>query len=73
MGALRQLLLPVVNDCSHIMMNLVKTILKEDTRLAELCANIGKLWQQLILTDKSFCSPQVCMIKITFPTLTAPK
>jgi hypothetical protein len=51
LAALRRLKLPWVNDCTHVMMNIVKDIFKEDEELTTLCQNVGTLRQQLNLTD----------------------
>ena len=57
LAALRVLALPVVSDCSHVMMNLVKRIFKNDTALSRLCAQVGELRQSLLLTDYAFALP----------------
>ena len=57
LAALRALTIPVVNDCTHVMMNLVKAIFKDDAALSEWCKQIGRLRQQLNLTDQAFLLP----------------
>ncbi len=57
LAALRALALPMVSDCSHVMMNLVKRIVRDDTALSKLCAQIGELRQRLLLTDYAFALP----------------
>lgn len=66
LAALRSLTLPVVNDCSHIMMNLVKKLFKEDTALRALCATVGQLRQSLTLTDNAFLLPPTLRNKDRF-------
>jgi len=66
LAALRSLALPVVNDCSHIMMNLVKKLFKEDTALCTLCTSVGQLRQSLTLTDQAFLLPPTLRDKDRF-------
>jgi hypothetical protein len=51
LAALRSLDRPWVSDCTHVMMNAVKNIFGADESLSELCRQIGRLRQQLNLTD----------------------
>lgn len=46
-----------IADCSHHMMNGVKKIFKDDTELSQLCAHIGRLRQQLSMTDFAYLLP----------------
>lgn len=64
--ALRLLNLPVVSDCSHVMMNLVKKIYSTDTELSKLCAAVGQLRQKLNLTDHAFLLPPTLRDKDRF-------
>ena len=57
LAGLRTLGLPMVSDCSHVMMNLVKRIFKDDTALSKLCAQVGELRQRLLLTEYAFALP----------------
>ena len=57
MAAMRSLGIPVVNDCSHVMMNLVKKLFDNDTELSRLCGSVGQLRQNLLLTDHAFALP----------------
>lgn len=66
LAALCSLALPVVNDCSHIMMNLVKKLFKEDTALCALCTAVGQLRQSLTLTDNAFLMPPTLRDKDRF-------
>jgi hypothetical protein len=66
LAALRQLTIPVVSDCSHVMMNLVKKLFRTDVVLSELGAGVGKLRQQLSLTDHSFLLPPTLRDKDRF-------
>jgi hypothetical protein len=66
LAALRQLTIPVVSDCSHVMMNLVKKLFRTDVALSELGAGVGKLRQQLSLTDHSFLLPPTLRDKDRF-------
>jgi hypothetical protein len=54
LAALRQLALPLVSDCSHVMMNVVKKLFDKDSVLIRLSAEIGQLHQKLNLTDYAF-------------------
>jgi hypothetical protein len=45
LAALRKLALPVVSDCSHVMMNMVKKLFKDDAALSKLKASVGLLRQ----------------------------
>jgi hypothetical protein len=66
LAALRKLKLPVVSDCSHVMMNMVKKLFKDDVALSKLRASVGLLRQQLILTDNSFALPATLRDKDRF-------
>jgi hypothetical protein len=66
LAALRQLAIPVVSDCSHVMMNLVKKLFTADTALSNLSAEVGKLRQQLSLTDNAFLLPPTLRDKDRF-------
>jgi hypothetical protein len=66
LAALRQLTIPVVSDCSHVMMNLVKKLFRTDVALSELGAGVGKLRQQLSLTDHTFLLPPTLRDKDRF-------
>lgn len=50
-AALRRLHITWVSDCSHVMMNAVKTLFKGDQTLSGLGAKVGQLRQRLFLTD----------------------
>ena len=51
LAAVRMLNLNWVSDCSHVMMNAVKRIFGKDKELSELCAQIGGLRHQFLLTE----------------------
>jgi len=57
LAALKSLGLPRVSDCGHAMMNLAKALFKDDAALSRLCAQVGTLRQQLVLTGWSFVLP----------------
>lgn len=57
MAAMRRLDLEVVNDCSHIMMNVVKGLFKDDEQLKSLCSAVGRLRQSWTLTDYAYLLP----------------
>ena len=57
LAALRALSIAVVNDCTHVMMNLVKAIFKDDVALSKWCKKISRLRRQLNLTDQAFLLP----------------
>ena len=65
-AALRGLALPNVSDCSHVMMNLVKKIFKDDVELSTLCASVGQLRRRLTLTDYAFALPATLRDKDRF-------
>lgn len=65
-AALRDLALPNVNDCSHVMMNLVKKIFKDDVELSTLCASVGQLRRRLTLTEYAFALPATLRDKDRF-------
>jgi len=66
LAALRKLALPVVSDCSHVMMNMVKKLFKDDAPLSKLKASVGLLRQQLIMTDNAFALPATLRDKDRF-------
>lgn len=55
-----------VSDCTHWMMNAVKTIFGEDDRLQQFCAKVGSLRQQLAMTDYAFLLPPTLRKKDRF-------
>ena len=66
MAALRALALPVVSDCSHVMMNLVKKLFADDEALSRLRAQVGQLRLRLTLTDYGFLLPATLRDKDRF-------
>ncbi|TXF88455.1 hypothetical protein FUA23_14310 [Neolewinella aurantiaca] len=66
LAALRKLALPVVSDCSHVMMNVVKKLFKGDAALSKLNASVGLLRQQLTMTDNAFALPTTLRDKDRF-------
>jgi len=64
--ALRAMKMPVIDDCSHVMMNLVKRIFKDDAALSALCASVGRLRSTWALTDKIFLLPPTLRDKDRF-------
>lgn len=66
LAALRKLALPVVSDCSHVMMNIVKKLFKDDAALSKLKASVGLLRQQLTMTDNAFALPATLRDKDRF-------
>lgn len=66
LAALRQLAIPVVSDCGHVMMNLVKKLFDKDLGLSKLSAEIGLLRQKLNLTDYAFLLPPTLRDKDRF-------
>jgi len=66
LAALRQLALPVVSDCSHVMMNLVKKLFVKDVALSKLSGEVGQLRQKLNLTDYAFLLPPTLRDKDRF-------
>jgi len=64
--ALKILGLDVVGDCTHVMMNAVKKLLKDDTVLSQLCADIGQLRRQLMLTAEGYLLPPTLRDKDRF-------
>lgn len=66
LAALKDLGLPCVNDCGHVMMNLVKKIFAHDAGLSKLCAEVGTLRQKLNLTDDAFVLPPTLRDKDRF-------
>ena len=55
--ALRILRFDAVSDCTHVMMNAVKKLLKDDAVLSQLCAEIGQLRRKLMLTAEGYLLP----------------
>ncbi len=66
LAALSKLALPVVSDCSHVMMNMVKKLFKDDAALSKLKASVGLLRQQLTMTDNAFALPATLRDKDRF-------
>ena len=66
LAAFRQLGLSVVSDCTHLMMNAVKKLFKDNEALSELCTQIGQLRRRLILTKDSFLLPPTLRDKDRF-------
>jgi hypothetical protein len=66
LAAMRQLGLSWVSDCSHVMMNAAKTIFAEDTKLSELCAQVGRLRRQVLLGEWGFLAPPTLRDKDRF-------
>lgn len=66
LAALRKLALPIVSDCSHVMMNVVKKLFKGDAALSKLKASVGLLRQQLTMTDNAFALPATLRDKDRF-------
>lgn len=66
LAALRQLALPVVSDCSHVMLNLVKKLFAKDLSLSKLSGEVGQLRQRLNLTDYAFLLPPTLRDKDRF-------
>ena len=55
--ALKLLKLDAVSDCTHVMMNAVKKLLKDDATLSQLSADIGQLRRRLLLTAEGYLLP----------------
>jgi hypothetical protein len=49
--------LSAVSDCTHWMMNVVKSLFSKDEALAQLVSQIGQLRSRCALTDKGFLLP----------------
>lgn len=64
--ALRAMKMPVIGDCSHVMMNLAKKIFKDDAGLSALSASVGQLRRTWALTDKIFFLPPTLRDKDRF-------
>ena len=57
LNAWAHLELPHVSDCTHYMMNVVKTIFGQDKTLQAFCRQVGSLRQRLAMTDYAFILP----------------
>lgn len=66
LAAWREMSIPVVSDCGHVMMNLVKKLFKDDAAFSQLSAGVGKLRQQLSLTDHASLLPPTLRDKDRF-------
>ncbi len=55
--ALQDLGITVVSDCTHWMMNAVKSLFGNDEALSQLASQIGQLRSRYSLTDKGFLLP----------------
>ena len=55
--ALKILGFDAVGDCTHVMMNAVKKLLKDDAVLSRLSAEIGQLRRKLLLTAEGYLLP----------------
>lgn len=57
LAALKKLKIDIVGDCTHIMMNIAKKLFATDEQLSKLSAQIGRLRQQLTLTNMAYLLP----------------
>lgn len=64
--ALQTLGIAHVGDCSHMLMNIVKKLFREDKTLSELCSQISGLRQRYLLTDLGFLLPSTLRDKDRF-------
>ena len=64
--ALREATIDRVNDCTHVLMNLVKKWYADDARLSVLCAEIGKLRRQNTLGRYGYIVPPTLRDKDRF-------
>lgn len=55
-----------ISDCSHHMMNAVKSIFDQDEALNQLCTQVGKLRQRLCMTDYAYLLPPTLRDKDRF-------
>jgi len=68
-AALRQLNLVWISDCSHMLMNVAKTLFGADRQLSSFCAHLGQLRRRLALTDLAYLLPPTMRDKDRFHRL----
>ena len=66
LAALRKLAIPQVKDCSHVLMNVVKKLFKDDEQLNALYTTVSQLRQTWLLTQWSFLLPPTFRLKDRF-------
>ena len=66
LAAVRALQIPWVSDCTHVMMNAVKAIFRNDAALSRLCATLGQLRSKALLTRLGLLLPPTLRDKDRF-------
>lgn len=65
-AAIKRLKIKWVSDCTHVMMNAVKTLFAQDQALSDFCAQVGQLRRRLILSDFTILIPATLRDKDRF-------
>lgn len=65
-AAVKVLKMDWVSDCTHVMMNAVKSLFEHDEALSQFCAQVGQLRRRLILTDFTILLPPTLRDKDRF-------